>query len=565
MRNAASDNRVHTLLSEAAQCLREDRAAKAKKLCEQAVALAPHSADAHMVLADALAARRETDRARQQYEKATECDKYHFGAWVNYGVFMKEIADYKNAVRCFKNAVMIDGKSSLARYNLAHALYQAGEFREASTAFEIFLGMEPKFAPGHHSLGVTQELAGDYDAALKSFETSLQLDPTQARCYFRIGSIYQILGRFEDAEPNHRKAIELNPSFGKSYAALATANRFGDEKEQQEILEHIHAELERDDIDPATRVHFHSAASRLLDRQGRYDEAFGHYRSGNDIRDAAIPNRDTEDMDMWAKLKALYTKEFFETRRERGDETEQPVFIVGMPRSGTTLTEQILASHPRVFGAGELQATGAAVSGFARTLDRKVEYPDFIGELTSKELAEMSKLYLDGYPEDAGGYDRVTDKLPGNFAHLGTLTMMLPNAKFIYCRRNAVDNCLSCYFQNFSADLWYTFNQEKLAKYYLMHLDLMEHWRNVLPSRIFEVRYEDMTDDPEPIVRGMLEFCDLEWDDACLNFHETERAVKTASIWQVRQPMYKTSVAKWKRYEKHLGPLIEGLGEHAHS
>ena len=142
---------------------------------------------------------------------------------------------------------------------------------------------------------------------------------------------------------------------------------------------------------------------------------------------------------------------------------------------------------------------------------------------------------------------------------------MFPNAKFIYCRRNAIDNCLSCYFQNFTADLWYTFNLEKLAMYYRMHLDLMDHWRAVLPSQIFEVRYEEMTDDPEPIVRAMLEFCDLEWDDACLNFHETERAVKTASIWQVRQPMYKTSVAKWKRYEQHLGPLIEGLGEHAHT
>lgn len=559
------DQRVHALLSEAAQCLRDDRAAKAKKLCEQAVALAPYSADAHMVLADALAARRDTDQAKRHYEKATQCDKHHFGAWLNYGVFMKETGDFKNAVRCFKNAVMLDGKSSLARYNLAYALYQAEEFHESAQAFEIFVKMEPKFAPAYHTLGVTQELAGDYDAALKSFEKSLSLDPDQARSYFRIGSIHQVLGKFEDAEPNYRKAIELNPSFGKSYAALATANRFSDEDEQKEVLEKITSELEHGDLDPATRVHFHSAASKLLDRQGRYDDAFHHYRAGNNIRDAAIESQHIEDEDMWARMKSLYSKEFFETNSNRGDPTEQPVFIVGMPRSGTTLTEQILASHPRVFGAGELQQTEAALTTFARKLPQKVTYPEFLADLSSGELSEISGYYLQGYPEDAKPFDRVTDKLPGNFAHLGTLTLMFPHAKFIYCRRNAIDNCLSCYFQNFTADLWYTFNLEKLASYYLMHLDLMDHWRNVLPKHIFEVRYEDMTDDPEPIVRAMLEFCDLEWDDACLNFHETERAVKTASIWQVRQPMYKTSVAKWKRYEQHLGPLIEGLGENAHT
>ena len=561
----AMDQRVHTLLSEAAQCLRQGRAAKAKKLCEQAVALAPHSADAHMVLADTLAARRETDQAKRHYEKATECDKHHFGAWINYGVFMKEIGDFKNAVRCFKNAVMLDGKSTLARYNLAYALFQAEQFSDSAQAFEIFLKMEPNFAPAYHTLGVNQELAGDYDAALKSFEKSLQLEPNQARCYFRIGSVYQVLGRFEDAEPNYRKAIELSPSFGKSYAALATANRFSDEAEQNEVLDQIATALDGDELDPASRVHFHAAASKLLDQQARYDEAFQHYRAGNDIRDAAIESQHDKESELWAKLQSLYTKEFFSSKPERGDSTERPLFIVGMPRSGTTLTEQILASHPRAFGAGELEALGGALTKSARKLSGQVEYPDFLGDLSSKELAALSGDYLDHYPEEAKLFDRVTDKLPGNFAHLGTLTLMFPNAKFIYCRRNAIDNCLSCYFQNFSADLWYTFNLEKLAMYYRMHLDLMDHWRAVLPAQIFEVRYEEMTDDPEPIVRAMLEFCDLEWDDACLNFHETERAVKTASIWQVRQPMYKTSVAKWKRYEQHLGPLIEGLGEHAHT
>ena len=513
--------------------------------------------------ADALADRREDVQARKHYEKATQCDKHHLGAWLNYGVFLKEKRELRNAAKCFKNAVMIDPKSSLARYNLARALFETREFRAASEAFVKFVEMEPNFADGHYSLGLTQELAGDNDNAIKSFEAALKLEPGLARAYFRIGNVHQVLGRFDEAETFFRKAIDINPSFARSYAALAVANRFESDEDIEEILEHIGSELEREDLDPGSRMDYHSAASRIFERQKKFDEAFHHYRLYNELRDAAMDDTEQTERDRFDGMKAVSSRSFIEERMASGSSTDQPIFIVGMPRSGTTLTEQILASHPNVYGAGELFNLEEALIANARKASSSARYPDFMNHLTDKQISYIAEQYLERYPDDAKGYPRVTDKLPNNFRMLGLINIVLPNAKVIYCRRNAVDNCLSCYLQNFADDIWYSFNLEKLARAYRMHLDLMDHWRTVLPNPFFEVRYEELTDNPEPIVRETLAFCDLEWDDACLNFHETERAVRTASIWQVRQPMYKTSVAKWKQYEKHLGPLIEGLGEHA--
>ena len=328
-------------------------------------------------------------------------------------------------------------------------------------------------------------------------------------------------------------------------------------------MEHVATELERDDLDPGSRMDYHSAASRIFERKKRYDEAFEHYRSYNELRDAAIEDTEQKELQRFDSIKSILTREFIEEQMTYGNRTDQPIFIVGMPRSGTTLTEQILASHPKVFGAGELFNMEEATRDNARRSGGTTHYPDLVSQLTERQIAYIAEQYLERYPDAAKDYARVTDKLPHNFTMLGLIAIALPNAKIIYCRRNAVDNCLSCYLQNFAGDIWYSFNLEKLARAYRMHLDLMDHWREVLPGRILEVRYEELIADTEPIVRGMLDFCNLEWDDTWRNFHETERAVQTASLWQVRQPMYKTSVEKWKLYEKHLAPLIEGLGEHA--
>lgn len=555
-------NPIHRLLVEATQCLAEDRKAKAKKLAEQAVATAPGSADAHMVLADVLASLSENEAARKHYEKATNCERYHFGAWLNYGVFLKEISEFKNAVKAFKNAVMIDEKSSLARYNLARTLMIDQQFQEASEQFSVFVKMEPGFPDGFFSLGVTQELAGDHEKALQSHQTALRLDPDLARAHFGIGIVHQTLGKFEEAEPYFRKAIELEPAFGKAYAALTLTQKI-DGEDADEILATLKTELAGAELPPSVRISFMSAAFRILDRKGEYEEASEYLINFNEMRDAALTDQQEQQTEIFKRLKSIFTKDFFEQRTVFGNATEQPIFIVGMPRSGTTLTEQIIASHPQAFGAGELSAIARILTGAREKSSSSLPFPNYIPELPEVALRDMAGEYLAEYPAGASEHERVTDKMPDNWVSLGQISLMFPNARFIWCRRHPIDTCASCYMQNFAGPLWYSFNQKKLAQRYRDHVEMNEYWKSVLPNRFHEVQYEDLTLNSEPTIRKLIEFCGLEWDDACLNFHETERVVRTASLWQVRQPMYTSSVGKWKNYEKHLGPMIEGLGDMA--
>ena len=381
-----------------------------------------------------------------------------------------------------------------------------------------------------------------------------------ARAHFGIGLVQQTLGKFEEAEPYFRRAIELEPAFGKAYAALALAQRI--EGEDADVtLATLKTELASADLPPTARATFMTAAFRILDKRGEFDEASEYLIGFNRLRDAALNNVQEQQTIMFGRLKSIFTKEFFEQRTEFGNTTEQPVFIIGMPRSGTTLTEQIIASHPRAFGAGELSAIADVLTKARRNSKSELPFPNFIPELPAAELRGMAQEYLAAYPAEAANYDRVTDKMPDNWVSLGQISLLFPNARFIWCRRHPIDTCASCYMQNFAGPLWYSFDQKKLAQRFHDHINMNEFWKSALPNRFHEVRYEDLTQNPEPTIRKLIEFCGLEWDDACLNFHETERVVRTASLWQVRQPMYTSSVGKWKNYEKYLGPLIEELGD----
>lgn len=559
MSTAITNPKLHELLSEASRALASDQTARAKKLCEEAVRIVPSSADAHMVLADVLAARSENQQARKHYERATQCDKYHFGAWLNYGVFLKEINEKRNATLAFKNAVSIDPRSSLARYNLARALYDLGEIQEAVDTFGVFVKMEPNFPDGFHSLSVVQELNGDYEEALENAERSIRLDPQLARGYLQIGGLYQVLGEFDKAEEYLRKGAEVAPNGAGGFNALVASNLARSTSDEEEALAEIRAQLSNTELATTARSHFLFAGAKILDRRGEYDEAFEFLAQANAIRDNGVGEDGENRTALWENVGEFFNEDFFAQWKHPGHATEQPIFIVGMPRSGTTLTEQILASHPRVYGAGELTHVNKAIHLIERRYN--TPNPEVFGKVGAQDVLDFAEEYLSRYPEEGRSFDRITDKMPLNLIHLGIIALAFPNAKFVYCRRNAPDTCLSCFMQNFNNRIWFSFNLEKLAQHYRMHVDTMEQWKRLLPGRIHEVRYEKLTSDPEPQIRALLEHCDLEWDDACMEFHKTKRGIRTASVWQVRQPMYTSSVEKWRDYEKHLGPLIEGLGD----
>jgi len=259
----------------------------------------------------------------------------------------------------------------------------------------------------------------------------------------------------------------------------------------------------------------------------------------------------------------VFTRDFIEKNKFLGSDSEVPVFIVGMPRSGTTLTEQIISSHPQVMGAGEVVFWGRAPDAIPYTLGSMNEYPECVTEMSVPKAKGIADKYLELIRKIVGPdtqSQRITDKMPHNFVHLGLIAMLFPNARIIHCKRDVMDNCLSIFFQNFGGAHPYAYDLINLGHHHLEYQRLMAHWHEALPGRIFDLNYEDVITAPEYWSRRLIEHVGLEWDDACLSPHRLERTVKTASHWQVRQPIYKTSVQRWKNYEPHLGPLKELLG-----
>ena len=506
------------------------------------------------------------------------------------------------------------------------ALQSLERLDEAIEAYKVTLDCDPHHVEAAYNFGITLRDAKKPEIALKALQKTILLKPDHAEAYEALAPLMEDLGWREDALAIYRRAIELQPdkiTLITAYSrALMTSNKVeeaeavlkplldkypeapglqaqfasvrlfqGDRKAAAEIAEGIiekfpktagaHytlAQAERDGDHEARIAQIKAVlAAGVEEKEGesalefalatryealkQHEEAFGHYiRANAKKRDAleergVVYNREAEDARTDLMMKVYAGPEVFEG--PVGSDSETPVFIVGMPRSGTTLTEQILASHPKMAGAGELTAIGNAVKRMRDTLGYPRNPP------TEKALKNIARLYLQRLREVDAEALRVTDKMPGNFNHIGLITRIFPKARIIHCRRNPVDNCLSCFVQNFGAEgLSWSFDLEDAAHQYREYHRLMAHWREVLPpGRMLEIDYEETVADLESQARKLVDFVGMEWDDSCLSFHEHKRAVITASHDQVRQPIYNTSVGRWKRYGPKVLPLVEALSD----
>ena len=304
---------------------------------------------------------------------------------------------------------------------------------------------------------------------------------------------------------------------------------------------------------------------KLCDNLKMFEQAFEYYRLGNSLNRSQVElNIIDSHIDYLSRIKATFSVDFIKHRKSWGSDSEMPVFIFGMPRSGTTLVEQILASHPHVYGGGELQFFNQLDQKLPSILKRNERYPECLNFMDDQTAQDVAELYIKETRELAGpskDYARITDKNPFSFYHLGLLSLLFPKASFIHCQRHPLDTCISIYFQKFAVGNGFAYDLSELGYYYLEYLKVMSHWRNVLSSNIFELRYEDIVLQQEEVSRKLIEFCGLKWDSACLDFYRKDRPVLTASNWQVRQPIYTTSCGRWKNYEQFLDPLKELLAD----
>jgi len=308
------------------------------------------------------------------------------------------------------------------------------------------------------------------------------------------------------------------------------------------------------------RLSLHFALGKCYDDTKDYDQAFPHYLAGCRIKRARLGYDPAAAARQFVELQKIFSKDFIDRLRGSGDPSAMPIFVLGMPRSGTTLTEQILASHPDVFGAGELP--DLLRIAHRKTHPDTTSFPDNLRYLDSATLNAWGAEYVAAVQARAPQAKHITDKMPANFFAVPLIHLMLPNAKIIHVNRNPVDTCVSCFTRLFHRKQEHTYDLAELGRYYADYARLMNHWRTVLPAGAFyDVQYEDIVADQESEARKLLEYCGLEWNDACLDFHQTQRQIRTASVVQVRQPIYTTSVERWRKYEKFLGPLLEELGD----
>ncbi|MGA9033061.1 MAG: sulfotransferase [Sulfuricaulis sp.] len=396
---------------------------------------------------------------------------------------------------------------------------------------------------------------GRYDKAIEVFQRSLALDPESPLAIGGLAAALERSGQFERARDILRPLLDRgnrHPQLVIAFAAVA--RHTGEETPALELIE----EALNESPPVNGRIGLHFAAGDLLDRMKRYDQAFRHYEQANALSgyvyDPVVAERELQ------RLISFFSAQAQARRPRASNRSELPVFIVGMTRSGTTLVEQILASHPEVRAGGELEVIPGIISDLPRLMGDPAPFPECLGALTRRNIEQPARRYIAALAEIGQGATRVTDKLPHNFLSLGLIDLLLPSARVIHCVRDPVDTCLSNYFKRMSANHPYTANLEHLGHYYRVYQRLMTHWRSVLRIRMHEVRYEALVSEPETEIRRLLDFCGLPWDQRCLSFHENRRSVATPSYDQVRRPIYNQSVQRWRHYEAHLGPLLRALG-----
>jgi tetratricopeptide (TPR) repeat protein len=545
----------------------------------RALALKPGCAVTHHNKGNALLGLERFEDAAASYSRALALNPDLAEAHSNLGNALRSLGRLDQAAASYRRALALKPQFAVAHSNLSDTLCDLGQIAEAAASAGRAIEIEPELAVAHNSSGNASMALGKPEAAAASYRRALALKPGFTAAHINLGLVLRQLGRTAEAEASCRAVLETNPGAAAAVVLLAElcADR-GQFAEAEELFRHATAidpkspeawagiaqlrkmtvgdaawaaqaqRLAEQPLPPRDEIHLRFAIGKYLDDVREFEDAFANFRRAHELKKRYGERYDRQRMTRGVD-RVIHSYDRDRARRPRADAnlSARPVFVVGMPRSGTSLAEQILASHPAVFGAGELPFwSSASNESFARS-----------GEPDRDIHPELAADYLRLVEKLSSGESRVVDKMPANFLSLGLIHEALPNARIIHMRRNPIDTCLSIYFQHFRSAHSYADELDDLAHYYLEYSRLMKHWREALPEDVLlEVPYESLVDDPEGWSRKMLQFVGLPWEPRCLDFHRAQRSVMTASKWQVRQKINRSSVERWRNYEKFIGPLL---------
>ncbi len=568
------------------------RTLEATACYERAIALNPGHADASYNLGNALKALGRQDEAVACYRRAISLKPDYPRAWNNLGIVLQERGELDVAVAHYERALALDPDYADAHNNLGLALIARDRIADALSHYERALILNPDHADAHNNVGAALKDRGKLEGAIAHYRRALALNPRHADAQTNLGTALCDQGKLDDAIAHYRRALAVNPNHAVAHQKLGIALK--DRGNLDDALEHYgraiairpdyaeahfnRAQLKsfrRGDPDLAVlaalagrnglhennALYLNFALAKALEDSGDHGRAFEYLRKGNALRRGQVAYDEPGVLALFGRLSSVFDSRLFDRFRGEGNPSSAPVFVLGMPRSGSTLIEQILASHPRIHGAGELTDLEMAARSVLTAGNRPVPYPECVPGLSGETLRQIAQSYLDRLPALASAKKRITDKLPGNFLMIGLIRLILPNARIIHTMRHPIDTCVSCYSKPFiSGHLDFSYDLGELGRYYRGYSELMAHWRRVLPpGAMLDVAYEDVVDDLEGQARRMIDYCGLPWDDRCLDFYRTSRPVTTASAVQVRQPLFRSSLQRWRKHEASLGPLLDEL------
>ena len=496
------------------------------------------------------------DEARQLVKNILREDPDNINALNLMGSICMAQDLYNDAEAFLRKAVGLAPDFAVAWSVLSMSLKEQGNSEEAVEALEKALSLEPRNADWHSILGNLLMAWGKEERALVSIERALAINPDHAGALLSKGHVLKTVGDQDDAIRAYRASAKARPDGGEIYWSLANLKTFRFDPGEVESMQ---IQLDSGKLTDESELHFCYSLGKYFEDQKEYPKAFEYYTQGGALKRKNVKFDPVENVGQSDKIIEVFTPEFFETRASFGYSDPAPILIVGLPRSGSTLIEQILSSHSQVDGTAELSDLMHLGHQTGQNRFDKLKYPESLIDIDADNVEGLGKDYIESTFHHRQGAPYFTDKMPNNFPHIGFLHLILPNAKVIDARRHPLDSCFGTFKQLFAKGQPFSYDLFDLGQYYNSYIRLMEHWDRVLPGKVLRVQYEDNVADQENQARRMIEHCGLEWEDQVLRFYETERSVKTASSEQVRQPIYNKSVNSWKRYETELADLILAL------
>jgi tetratricopeptide (TPR) repeat protein len=524
---------------------------EAQAAYRQAIEIDPHNADGFNNLGGLLVDQGEIDEAVVNFRKSIEIDSRHREAHNGLGNALLARGELEPAIISYQKAIEINPSHKDAHNGLGNALNYLGQKAEAVLCYQKAIEINGEHEQAFNGLGNALSDLGESEQAIAAYRQAIEVNPVHGEAHAGLGYALSDMGEIDNAIGSLRKAIEINPQHAEAYRFLSNNKKFVEYDDDIRAMESLYVNKDFP-VDQKMKLAF--GLGKAYEDIGSYDKSMESVFEATRLKRASFEYSISDSETVFQNIKQTFSAEFFSDHPNSGCQDQTPIFILGMPRSGTSLVEQILASHPDVFGAGEIFELMVLTETIS-IADSPGHYPQVMADLDSRALKKLGTEYVSRIRNHSQNARYITNKTPENFLRIGFIKAILPNARIIHLTRDPMDNCLSI-FKNLLAPAYnYSYDLAELGHYYKLYLALMEHWRGTLSGFVYDQSYEQLVADPETQISKLLDYCNLPWHDACLDFHKTRRKVKTSSNAQVRRPIYQNSVELWKRYQQQLEPL----------